>query len=105
MQRLRTMMEGRPFAILAVDMAETEKEIRDFLREFRETPLEFTILLDPRGEARKAWKVHVFPTSFVVDADGMIRYAVAGSIEWDEADPTGKIEGLLPLGPRETATP
>jgi thiol-disulfide isomerase/thioredoxin len=96
MQRLKTMMRDKPFAILAVDMAETEKEIRDFLREFKEAKPDFTILLDPKGEAMKAWKVHVFPTSFLVDAEGMIRYAVAGSLEWDEADPTSKIESLFP---------
>lgn len=105
MQRLKTMMRDKPFAILAVDMAETEKEIRDFLKEFRDATIDFTILLDPRGEAMKAWKVHVFPTSFVVDAEGMIRYAVAGSLEWDEADPTGKIDGLLPQAATSPAPP
>jgi thiol-disulfide isomerase/thioredoxin len=96
MQRLYTMLKDRPFVILAVDMAEPEKDVRDFLRELRDVPLTFPILLDARGEAMKAWKVHVFPTSFVVDAEGTIRYAVAGSLEWDEADPSGKIESLLP---------
>jgi len=96
MQRLKTMMRDQPFAILAVDMAETEKEIRDFLKEFKETKPEFTILLDPKGAAMKDWKVHVFPTSFIVDAEGNIRFAVAGSIEWDEIDPTSKIESLFP---------
>ncbi len=96
MQRLKTMMRDRPFAILAVDMAETEKEIRDFLAAFKDTPIDFPILLDPKGQAMKAWKVHVFPTSFVVDAQGMIRYAVAGGVEWDDAEPSGRIESLLP---------
>jgi len=103
MQRLKTMMRDRPFAILAVDMAETEKEIRDFLKEFKEAPLDFTILLDPKGKAMKDWKVHVFPTSFVVDAEGNIRFAIAGSIEWDEADPSGKIESLFPPAPAAAA--
>jgi thiol-disulfide isomerase/thioredoxin len=96
MQRLKTMMRDKPFAILAVDMAETEKEIRDFLKEFKDTKIDFTIQLDPKGAALKDWKVHVFPTSFLVDAEGNIRYGVAGSIEWDEVDPTGKIESLFP---------
>ncbi|MEO1766240.1 TlpA disulfide reductase family protein [Thiobacter aerophilum] len=96
MQRLKTMMRDQPFAILAVDMAETEKEIRDFLKEFKDAPLDFTILLDPKGEAMKAWKVHVFPTSFLVDTEGKLRYGVAGSMEWDEVDPIAKIQSLLP---------
>jgi thiol-disulfide isomerase/thioredoxin len=102
MQRLKTMMRDKPFAILAVDMAETEKEIRDFLKEFKDTSIDFTILLDPKGAALKEWKVHVFPTSFLVDTEGNIRYGLAGSIEWDEVDPTGKIESLLPKAPPQS---
>ena len=105
MQRLKTMMRDKPFAILAVDMAETEKEIRDFLKEFKDTKIDFTILLDPKGTALKEWKVHVFPTSFLVDAEGNIRYGVAGSLEWDEFDPTSKIESLFPTAPETGATP
>lgn len=96
MQRLATMMRGKPFALLAVNMAESEKEVRDFLKEFKDPPIDFTILLDPKGKALKAWKVHVFPTSFVVDADGRIRHAVTGALEWDELEPTRRIETLLP---------
>jgi thiol-disulfide isomerase/thioredoxin len=105
MQRLKTMMRDRPFAILAVDMAETEKEIRDFLKEFKDTKIDFTILLDPKGTALKDWKVHVFPTSFLVDAEGNIRYGVAGSLEWDELDPTSKIENLLPAATEDASAP
>jgi DsbE subfamily thiol:disulfide oxidoreductase len=96
MQRLKTAMHGKPFAILAVDMAETEQEIRDFLKEFKDTKIDFTILLDPKGAAMKDWKVHVFPTSFIVDPEGNIRYAVAGSIEWDEFYPSDSIRQLMP---------
>jgi thiol-disulfide isomerase/thioredoxin len=96
MQRLKEIMKGKPFTILAVDMAETQKDIQDFLKEFDESKIDFTILRDPNGEALKAWKVHVFPTSYLVAPDGQIRYAVAGSVEWDEQDATSKIEGLLP---------
>lgn len=99
MQRLKTMLRDKPFVILAVDMAETEKEIRDFLKEFKDTRIDFTILLDPKGAAMKDWKVHVFPTSFLVDAEGTLRYGLAGSIEWDMLDPTTKIETLLPKAP------
>ncbi len=104
MQRLKTMMRDKPFAILAVDMAETDKEIRDFLKEFRDTHIDFTILLDPKGTALKDWKVHVFPTSFLIDAEGNVRYGVAGSVEWDELDPTSKIEGLLPPATEDAGT-
>lgn len=105
MQRLKTMMHGQPFAILAVDMAETEKEIRSFLKEFKDSPIDFTILLDPKGTALKDWKVHVFPTSFLIDPEGNIRYSVAGSMEWDGQDPASRIKSLMPAAAETRASP
>ena len=96
MQRLKERMAGKPFAILAVDMAETKTEIRDFLKELKPTKIDFTILLDRDGQTIKDWRVAVFPTSYIIDAEGKLRYSLLGSIEWDEEDTFKKIEALLP---------
>lgn len=96
MQRLKDALKDKPFTILAVDMAESETEIRQFLGEVKGQKLDFTILMDKDGAALKAWKVFVFPTSYIIDAEGKLRYSLLGSTEWDEADTVKKIEALLP---------
>lgn len=96
MQRLKDAMKGKPFAILAVDMAEPEADVRQFLRDMKDAKLDFTILMDKDGRALKDWKVFVFPTSYVLDAEGKLRYSLLGSTEWDEFDTLKKIEALLP---------
>ena len=93
MQRLREKMAGRPFAIVTVDMGESPPEVRTFLKE---VGLHFTVLMDRDGKALKQWKVFAFPTSFLLDAEGRIRYAVFGTTEWDEAEAVAKINELLP---------
>ena len=100
MQRLKERMADKPFAILAVDMAETETEIRDFLKEIKPNKIDFTILMDKEGQTIKDWRISVFPTSFIIDTEGRLRYSLLGSTEWDEYDTVKKIEALLP-----TATP
>jgi len=99
LQRLKDHMAGKPFAILAVDMAETETEIRDFLKEMKASKIDFTILLDKDGKSIKDWKVSVFPTSFILDTEGQLRYSLLGATEWDEYDTVHKIESLLPAKP------
>jgi len=96
MQRLKEAMKDRPFTILAVDMAESEADVRQFLKDMKEAKLDFTILMDKDGKALKEWKVFVFPTSYVLDAEGNLRYSLLGSTEWDEFDTLKKIEALLP---------
>ena len=92
MQRLKEKMAGKPFVILGVNMAEPEQEVRDFLA--TKVKVDFPILMDHDGAALKAWKVFVFPTSFVVGPDGTIRYGLYGELEWDTEEIIRVLEGL-----------
>ena len=94
MQRLKEKMAGKAFTILAVDMGEPAAVVNTYLKEIH---TDFSILLDTDGHALKAWKVFAFPTSYVIDSKGQIRYALFGPVEWDEADTVQKISDLLPL--------
>ena len=101
MQRLKEAMKDKPFTILAVDMAESEADVRQFLKDIKGAPLDFTFLMDKDGKALKEWKIFVFPTSYVLDAEGKLRYSLLGSTEWDEFDTLKKIEALLPQVPAQ----
>jgi thiol-disulfide isomerase/thioredoxin len=94
MQRLREKLAPRGFEVLAVNMAETDAEVQAFLRE--KVSVNFPILMDRNGEALRAWKVFVFPTSFVLDAQGQIRLGVFGEIDWEAPEVVRAIEALLP---------
>ena len=91
-QRLKTKLAGRPFVVLAVNVAESEARIADFLGK---QPLDFTVLHDRNSEAMKAWRVKGLPASFVVAPDGRARYSYTGEFEW-ATDPVFKVmTGLM----------
>lgn len=92
LQQLKSRWRDQPFEILAVNMAESENTIDDFMRRHQ---LDFTVLLDRDGHALRQWKVMAFPTSFVLDKKGSIRYAVFGAIDWLEPATMQKIELLM----------
>jgi peroxiredoxin len=93
MQRLHRRFQARGFTTLAVDVAEPRAEVSAFLK--RIPPLDFPVLLDEDGAARRAWQVHAFPSSFVLDRAGRIRHAFYGAIEWDDPSVIRQIEALL----------
>lgn len=93
MMRLKAKLAGKPFVILAVNMGETEKEVKDFLTKMN---VDFTILMDNDGKALGTWKVFVAPSTFLVDPKGNIRYALQGGAEWDTPEYEQRIVGLLP---------
>ena len=77
-------------------MAEPDEDVRAFLSKMK---VDFPVPMDRDGAALKSWKVFVYPTSFVLDAEGHIRLGVFGEVEWDSPEEMAKVVGLLPVGP------
>ena len=92
MERLRVKMTGRPLAIVPLDSAETPEEVNAYLSKMK---LGFPILLDPDGSNTRRWKVFALPTTFLLDAQGRVRYVLTGPTEWDEGEALKVIESLL----------
>lgn len=92
MERLRVKMAGQPLAVVALDSAETRQEVDAFLAKMT---LGFPILLDPDGSNTKRWKVFALPTTFLLDAEGRVRYVLTGPTEWDEGEALAIIGSLL----------
>ncbi|KPJ95104.1 MAG: hypothetical protein AMJ55_04780 [Gammaproteobacteria bacterium SG8_15] len=93
MQRLSEKLTGDPFVILGVNIAEDHATVENFLQS--KINVDFPILMDTAGNSLRQWNVMAFPTSFVIDKQGKIRYALFGSIDWDTAEIINKIETLI----------
>ena len=92
MQKLQAHFTPRTFSILGVNMAEDENTIRAFLA--TKVSVTFPIVMDKEGEALKRWHVFAFPTSYIIDKKGLIRYALFGGIDWETNDIINKITAL-----------
>lgn len=92
MSRLKNALGSQPFEILAVNLAEPIAKIEAFVAEH---PVNFPILLDPKGTAVKDWRVFAYPSSYVLDKAGNIRFALFGGHEWDEPDTVRQLQSLL----------
>jgi thiol-disulfide isomerase/thioredoxin len=78
-QQLKNKLAGKPFVVLAVNVAESEARIADYLGKQR---FDFIVLHDRNSEAMKAWRVKGLPASFVVARDGRVRYSYIGEFDW-----------------------
>lgn len=92
MQRLEASLAGQPFAVLAVNFGESPQRVREFTDRLG---LGFRVLLDPDREASRAWRVRVLPSSFLVDADGRVRHAVVGEMDWASREAERMVRALL----------
>ena len=93
MQRLATALKNRPFRLLAVNVRESRSKAWKFMKLLNVT---FTALLDSTGEAAETWDVQIYPTSYLIDAEGRVRYVAYGPVDWDAEEIIQRIEALLP---------
>jgi thiol-disulfide isomerase/thioredoxin len=91
-ERLRASLEGRPFAVLAVNLAEPESRIRKFLDT---VPGGFTVLLDREGQTARAWQARMLPATYIVGPDGRIRYRHIGDLDWSKPEVRNLVLGLM----------
>lgn len=92
MAQLKTHLKGQPFEILAANLAEEKPAIEAFLKAH---PVNFPILMDPKGSAVKEWKVFAYPSSYLIDKQGKIRYALFGGYDWASPTALKTIKNLL----------
>jgi thiol-disulfide isomerase/thioredoxin len=92
LSRLVARLEGQPFKVVAVNIGESAKSIRQFVKEI---PVNFDILLDSHGDAVRDWKVYAYPSNYLIDRDGRIQYAYRGALQWDSPQVVETIESLL----------
>ncbi len=93
MQLLEDELRDEGFRILAVNLGEDKDTIRRFIED--EVQTEFTILLDPEQDSLDDWRAMAYPTSYVVDRKGRLRYYLFGAIEWTEPGVIDQIRDLL----------
>lgn len=92
LNRLKEKMTGQAFQLISINYAEDEHTIIEFMKNVN---VEFPVLLDPNGEFAKKWNVLAYPSTFIIDKNGKIKYGVNAAIHWDSPEVIAKIKSLL----------
>ncbi len=97
LNRLVARLSDKPFRVIAVNIGETPEAINDFLQQLGKTgiKLDFPVLLDEKGKSVRDWKVYAYPSNYLLDRTGTIRYAYRGALEWDAPHIVEVIERLF----------
>lgn len=82
----------RGLAVLAVNIEESRDVVAAWVRGKR---LSMDVLLDPPGDAARAWAVTATPTTFLVGRDGRLVGKVVGERPWTSPGARALLESLL----------
>jgi thiol-disulfide isomerase/thioredoxin len=75
LQTLHERYQDKGLQILAINVEEDEKTVRDFLSQ---RTLSFPVLLDREGLVAARYRVEAFPTTVLLDAEGKVFHVTAG---------------------------
>jgi len=92
LNRLRRKMQAKDFRVISINYAESAERIKAFMQK---VAVDFPVLLDPEGRTAGHWKVVAFPSTFVIDPAGRIRYGVNAAIHWDADEVVDQLNALL----------
>jgi len=98
MNRLAAAYDAKQFGIVSINFKEDAPHVLAFLKRVE---VDFPVLLDVDGAVSNRWKVFAFPSSFLLDRQGRVRYSVNTAIEWDDPAVNAVINRLM----REDVTP
>jgi len=90
--RLRSSLKGKPFEVLAVNMAEPLSRIEKFTASM---PLGFPLLRDRDGSVSKTWKAKLLLASYLIGRDGRIHYVAYGELDWSSDAVRARVAELL----------
>ena len=90
--RLQEKFKGQNFKIITINIGESKERIVKFVKK---VGLTLPVLFDPDGEATKDWGVYAYPSNFLIDKQGVIRYGYRGALEWDKQSVVETIKTLL----------
>jgi len=100
--RLQQRLADRPFQVLALNAGEKKYRVRKFVKLIG---FDLPVLLDTTSETFNAWHVETLPTTFLIAADGRVRYRALGRPNWDDPDTIAVIETLLSEIEQQPADP
>lgn len=69
--------------VLGINFAEPVKEVQDFVDQYG---LTFDVLLDPEASVQQLYKVRGYPTTYVIDKEGIIRTHHIGIMSENQLD-------------------
>jgi thiol-disulfide isomerase/thioredoxin len=93
MQALYEKLQARGFVIVAVDLAEGEQVVAEYIKSNK---LTFPVLLDPTGEVGGTYGAQSIPTTYIIDREGkVLGRGIGAQWKWDSPEMVALFEKLL----------
>lgn len=92
LEKLYNQFKANNFMVFRINAKESKETIDKYLEK---NPSKITILLDEKNKVGNLMGVWAHPTSFLIDAQGRIRYRAMGMVDWSSVEVVTIVEKML----------
>jgi peroxiredoxin len=92
MEQLFLSLQGRPFALWALNVQETQEHVATFLHKRN---FHFPVLLDTDALAVSRYQVKGLPSTYLIDCAGHLIGAITGVLKWTDSAMQPLLETLF----------
>lgn len=83
LEEFYTRHKDKGFVLVAVEAGEPAEEVAQFVKDYG---LTFPVWLDPQSKSIRVFKNYNLPNSFVIDREGVVRFAWTGGISLENLE-------------------
>ncbi len=94
LQTLARRYADKSLVVLGVNYHESSEKVKSFQQRYK---IEFPLARDPWQETSAAWNVRILPETFVIDAEGKLRFRVTGEVDWASKEVAERLRPLLAM--------
>lgn len=103
----QTKYQNDPLTIVGIHTPETEqeKDVKNIPDALERWEITYPIVFDGQSVNWRNWQQQCWPTVYLIDKQGHVRYYWMGELEWKEAGGTKIMQGFISKLLREPTTP
>ena len=91
LQTLGEISDPDQVSVISVNVRQLSSQVQRFVST---TGFNLPVVLDPKGELSKSFQVRIYPTTILIDPQGVARWRIEGDVDWTSPQVNSWIQTL-----------
>ncbi len=91
LQALSEISDPDRISVITVNVRQLKSQV---LRFTSATSLDLPVVLDPKGEISQSFDIRIYPTTLLIDTQGVAQWRIEGDVDWTSPQVTSWIQSL-----------
>ena len=91
LQALSEISDPDRISVITVNVRQLKSQVTRFVAA---TSLDLPVVLDPKGDISQTFEIRIYPTTLLIDTQGVAQWRIEGDVDWTSPQVTSWIQSL-----------